>query len=107
MGYQRAQWRSGLLYRQICETCRGTVTYTDHCLDFRPWYADGFVDCPTCGTHLRHNERYAIDANGNPLYGPVQTAPQATGFTATFCTKCGKKFGDGDMFCAGCGEKRT
>ena len=65
MAYKRAQWRSGLIYQQTCETCKTTIRYTDEKLDFRPWYADGFVYCPNCKTPLRHNEDYAVDQNGN------------------------------------------
>lgn len=67
MGFKRAQWHSGLTYQQTCETCKTVLQYTDYSLDYRPWYADGFVDCPKCKSHLRHNENYAIDAR------PAQT----------------------------------
>ena len=61
MGYQRKKYHSGLTYQQECELCHTVVRYTDKILDFRPWYADGFVYCPTCEKPLRHNEKYAID----------------------------------------------
>ena len=61
--FKRAEWRSGLTYRQICQTCQTVVRYTDDKLDFRPWYADGFVYCPVCNTPLRHRETYAIDGD--------------------------------------------
>lgn len=109
MAFQRAQWHSGLTYRQICENCKAEVLYTDHKLDFRPWYADGYVDCPRCGSHLRHNERYAIDApkttESSVFYAPeYRGASDAT--VAAFCSTCGNKFGVNDKFCARCGAKR-
>ena len=120
MAYKRAQWRSGLIYQQTCETCKTTIRYTDEKLDFRPWYADGFVYCPNCKTPLRHNEDYAVDQNGNYIKPievvntpesaveivkePTQEAT-AEGTTA-FCSKCGNKFLEGDLFCSKCGTKR-
>lgn len=59
--FKRAEWHSGLTYRQTCRECNEVVVYTDHKLGFRPWYPDGFVYCPKCETPLRHNEEYAID----------------------------------------------
>lgn len=81
MGFQRAGWHSGLTYQQTCTTCKTVLQYTDYSLDFRPWYADGYVDCPKCKTHLRHNENYAL---GNPapqpqaVETPVQEQPAYT-----------------------------
>ena len=106
MGYQRAGWHSGLTYQQVCETCKKTVTYTDYNLDFRPWYADGYVDCPTCGSHLRHNEKYALSDAGNPTQEPAKESAEKETFFAAFCHKCGTKFGEGHRFCAHCGTKR-
>ncbi len=127
MGFQRAQWHSGLTYQQTCTTCKTVLQYTDYSLDFRPWYADGYVDCPKCKTHLRHNENYAI---GNPepqlqvMDAPAQeepvqeqpaymvglqdqiSAPEAPAAKPAFCTGCGNKFGENDRFCAQCGTKR-
>ena len=60
MGYRRAEWRSGLTYKQTCEDCHTNVVYQDTQLDFRPWFPDGFVYCPRCQKPLRHNEKYAI-----------------------------------------------
>jgi endogenous inhibitor of DNA gyrase (YacG/DUF329 family) len=88
MAYSRAQWRSGLTYQQICETCKTTVSYTDHKLDFRPWYADGFVDCPTCGSHLRHNENYALPVSGAPGVAAPQQAPAGANVFPLFCGNC-------------------
>ena len=62
MGFKRAQWHSGLTYQRTCDECKTVLQYTDYSLDFRPWYADGFVYCPRCKTPLRHNESYAINA---------------------------------------------
>lgn len=80
MGYKRAEWHSGLTYQQTCENCKTIVQYTDYSLDFRPWYADGFVYCPRCKTPMRHNENYAIDAAppSEPVKIPVPSqAPAA------------------------------
>ena len=117
MAYQRAQWHSGLTYTQICENCKSKVEYTDYSLGFRPWYADGYVDCPRCGTHLRHNEKYAENAPAPAVVEtpvePVQevAAPaepvQETAAGPVFCTACGNKFREGDRFCAMCGAKRA
>lgn len=98
MGFKRAQWHSGLTYRQVCETCRNEMVYTDHQLDFRPWFADGFVYCSRCKTPLRHNERYAIDA-------PDYQSQEATG--NRFCTQCGRQARPEDHFCCACGTKLT
>ena len=108
MAYQREEWHSGLTYQQICETCKNPVKYTDWDLDFRPWYPDGFVDCPVCKCHLRHNEKYAIDAPAH--YRPAPEAASvnnAGGFTQAFCPNCGKKFEEGHAFCTSCGTKRA
>lgn len=120
MAFQRAQWHSGLTYRQTCRSCQNVVTYQDDKLDFRPWYADGFVYCPTCRTPLRHSETYAIDgpkaqtsdapvAEVPQVVEAAQEAPAAPVSTegAVFCTQCGKKANPGDRFCAGCGNKLT
>ena len=61
MAYQRALWKSGLTYEQVCEQCHTRVRYTDDKLDYRPWFADGFVYCPNCQKPLRHNEKFAIN----------------------------------------------
>lgn len=76
MAYKRASWHSGLTYRNTCSECKTSVEYTDEILDFRPWYADGFVYCPKCNTPLRHNENLAINS---PHFSVVETpaAPAA------------------------------
>lgn len=104
MSYKRAEWHSGLTYRQTCECCNTTVEYNDYSLDFRPWYADGFVYCPKCKTPLRHNEKYATNAP-KPTVVDTQASSENTG-VAKFCTQCGKPFAQGDRFCSQCGNKR-
>ena len=106
MGFQRAKWHSGLTYHQICETCKKTVNYTDYSLDFRPWYPDGYVDCPNCGSHLRHNEKYALSNVEKTTEEPVKENSEKETFTSVFCHKCGTKFGEGHRFCIKCGTKR-
>ena len=111
MGYKRAEWHSGLTYKQTCRECGTTFEYNDWSLDFRPWFADGFVYCPRCQTPIRHSENFALNNNR----GPVITGNEATGnsqpacnntSTAKFCTNCGAPFRDGDLFCGQCGTKR-
>lgn len=103
MGYTRANWHSGLTYIQTCHECKQVVQYTDYCLDFRPWYPDGFVYCPRCKSPLRHNENYAINNPYNPTNGQPQSVSNQL---PAFCSACGKKFNDSDRFCSGCGNKR-
>lgn len=103
MAYQRAQWHSGLTYEQVCDTCKKTFRYTDRCLDFRPWYPDGYVDCPVCKSHMRHDEKFAIDA---PERQAVVTVEANTELTEKFCSQCGTPFGEGYRFCSKCGAKR-
>ncbi len=101
MAFERANWHSGLTYKQTCSSCRAIVMYKDDALDFRPWYADGFVSCPRCGSALRHSEAFAV--------GRTQIVGQAAESTqrkASFCTNCGKAFAENDVFCSGCGKKR-
>lgn len=102
MGYKRAEWRSGLTYKQICDQCKTLVVYQDDKLDFRPWYADGFVYCPVCKKPLRHNEKFAENNNINPQ--PEENTNNT--FTELFCSKCGKKYLDEDCYCSKCGNKR-
>ena len=111
MGYKRANWHSGLTYVQTCEECGQVLEYTDEKLGFRPWYPDGFVYCTRCQTPLRHNEAYAINkGSAEVAQGTAAQTVQAPAATSEerprFCTKCGRKFGDSDNFCAGCGAKR-
>lgn len=119
MAFQRALWHSGLTYRQTCPKCHTVIQYQDDKLDFRPWYADGFVYCATCRSPLRHNEAYAIDAEGNYVNttpptaqaapaaaaAPAVAAPITAGSTA-YCKNCGRPYVVGDAkFCNGCGNK--
>ena len=99
MAYQRASWHSGLTYTQTCEQCHTMVAYQDSALGFRPWFADGFVYCPTCKKPLRHREAYAIN---KPDF--VDTTPPAD--RAAFCSSCGRAFRKEDNFCSACGQKR-
>ena len=118
MGFKRAQWHSGLTYRQTCSECNTVIEYKDDKLDFRPWYADGFVYCPKCKKPLRHREGYAIDQapEAAPVVLPsvhdqetsVQTtAPASQAANYGFCSQCGKAFREGDRFCSGCGAAKT
>ncbi len=135
MGFKRAEWHSGLTYQQTCEQCKTVLQYTDYSLDFRPWYADGFVYCPKCKTPLRHNENYALGNNNEPKVVPApipEAAPaeEKPAYTVTpaeqagtaptpaaepapapalpaFCTNCGNKYGPNDRYCPQCGNKRT
>ena len=108
MGFQRASWKSGLIYQQTCDRCNTTIRYMDDKLDFRPWYADGFIYCPSCEKPLRHRETYAITESEPKIINVAgePTAPAASE-GAAFCTQCGKAFRQGDRFCSGCGTKRT
>ncbi|MGI6072425.1 MAG: zinc-ribbon domain-containing protein [Lachnospiraceae bacterium] len=113
MAYKRALWHSGLTYRHHCRTCGTEFTYTDKNLDFRPWYADGFVYCPKCKNPLRHSEMLAIGADGQSLNVSVQTPAEAvqnettesSGGTIAYCSNCGAKYNVGAQFCASCGNK--
>ncbi len=102
MGFKRANWHSGLTYKQVCEECKQVMVYTDHQLDFRPWYPDGFVYCSRCQTPLRHNEAYALQNTPEN----VSTADSSDTSRALFCTSCGRKYAETDNFCGGCGKKR-
>lgn len=81
------------------------MKYTDEKLDFRPWYADGFVYCPVCKKPLRHNEKFAINTPTVKVEQPkiivIENKP-----LAKFCNTCGNKFGEFDKFCSQCGAKR-
>lgn len=89
--FKRANWHSGLTYKQTCPSCKTEVEYTDEKLGFRPWFPDGFVYCPTCEKPLRHNEDYAINRD-------KQEEKQ-------FCKECGKQLSKDDKFCSQCGTK--
>ena len=68
MGFKRALWSSGYTYKMRCPFCGTNNKYTDKALDFRAWYPNGFVLCATCRKPLRHNEIYAVDNDGNPVF---------------------------------------
>ena len=112
MAYQRAMWHSGLTYKKICEGCRTVVKYTDYSLDFRPWFPDGFVYCPTCNKPLRHSEGNAVDGIRRQVEvdltgGCNYNAGQNTTAAANFCNVCGNRFTKPEeMFCNRCGAKR-
>lgn len=107
MAYQRALWKSGLTYQQTCRTCNTTVTYMDNILDFRPWFPDGFVYCPTCKNPLRHHERYAINSIPAPTVDLTKTSVDvASGTASNFCTSCGAQFEENGYFCGKCGTPR-
>ena len=99
--FKRAEWKSGLTYRQTCDQCNTVITYTDDILDFRPWFADGFIYCPKCQKPLRHRETFAINGSFT-----VETAPAGNTEGAAFCSQCGHSFNATDRFCAQCGAKR-
>ncbi len=105
MAFRRALWHSGLTYQRTCEECKTVVQYMDDKLDFRPWFADGFVYCPRCGKPLRHDEKYAINVPEAPQEPVViQRGPDSE--EGAFCTQCGKAFREDDRFCSQCGNKR-
>ena len=94
--FKRAEWKSGLTYFRTCDQCKISFTYMDDKLDFRPWFPDGFVYCPSCKKPLRHNEDYATNNVTQTVDNPI----------ATFCSQCGYKFDEADRFCPQCGKKR-
>lgn len=114
MSFQRAQWHSGLTYQQTCKNCGTKIRYTDESLDFRPWYADGFVVCPKCKANIRHSEAFAINPDGTPynngrnpvIVNQAQPAPQGPVPGMRYCSNCGKQYNpETDHFCSGCGTK--
>ena len=125
MSYKRALWTSGYSYRIRCPYCGTNISYTDRDLGYRSWYPNGFVYCPTCRKPLRHNEIYAVDANGQPVFKTLEEANQAIhigymkamGYPADqqtyakpenvrYCQNCGRPYQPGKAhFCSGCGEK--
>lgn len=68
MAFKRALWSSGYTYKMRCPACGTVNEYTDKALDFRAWYPNGFVYCATCRKPLRHNEIFAVDKDGNPVF---------------------------------------
>ena len=111
MGYERERWHSGLTYEQTCEQCNSNIRYTDYNLDYRPWYPDGFIECPHCKKAIRHHEKYAINEATPRQFDITNGANQSeeapsSNPTAKFCSACGHKFLDEDRFCSICGKKR-
>ena len=104
--FKRANWHSGLTYKQVCESCKTAIEYDDYKLDYRPWYPDGFVYCPRCKTPLRHNEKYAINNEQPDAEQEIVAPTECVEGRAPFCSKCGHKFDDEDLFCPRCGAKR-
>ena len=100
MGFRRAEWHSGLTYQQTCEECKTVVKYKDDSLDFRPWFADGFIYCPTCKKPLRHKEEYAIDKKEDVVVVKDLTTPEVE----KYCSQCGHKVKSTDNFCSNCGN---
>ena len=132
MSYKRQMWTSGYEYRARCPKCGTFLSYFDRDLQYRAWYANGFVYCPTCREPIRHNEMYAVNEDGTPVYktqaeanqalvigynkalgSPVQTVnpqPVSAGNVPTegvgYCPECGAKFEKGTThFCSNCGTK--
>lgn len=95
--FKRANWHSGLTYKQTCPVCNTTVTYSDDNLGFRPWFPDGFVYCPTCQKPLRHRESYALGERPNKEVDLTKTKKK--------CPNCGHEVNAKDNFCAKCGNK--
>jgi predicted amidophosphoribosyltransferase len=122
MAFKRALWTSGYTYRITCPVCHAVTVYNDKQLDFRPWFPDGFIYCHQCAKPLRHNEIYAINPDGTPVYDNLADArqsirdgyysacgiprPQQPQNDYRFCTNCGRRYQVGrDHFCSGCGTK--
>ncbi|MBR5059631.1 MAG: hypothetical protein IKX06_02540 [Clostridia bacterium] len=68
MAFKRALWSSGYTYKMRCPYCGTNNQYTDKALDFRMWYPNGFILCARCRKPLRHNEIFAVDKDGNPVF---------------------------------------
>ena len=99
--FKRANWSSGLTYRQTCADCNTEVTYKDDKLGFRPWFPDGFVYCPTCQKPLRHNEKYSIDGPAEKKVVDITTSSEEKEPDG-FCSMCGAEFKADDKFCSQC-----
>ena len=99
--FKRASWHSGLTYKNTCPQCNTTITYKDDKLDFRPWFADGFVYCPTCQKPLRHSESLAIEQR------PEKQVDLTTSDENIVCHNCGKQLAKEDNFCSNCGTKKS
>lgn len=104
MTYSRERWHSGLIYRQTCSECNTTFSYDDYKLDYRPWFADGFVYCPKCRKPLRHNENFAIKEE-KKADSKQENAIESKATNTKFCQHCGTKIDKSAKFCPSCGEK--
>lgn len=124
MSYKRAVWTSGYTYRRNCEYCSTPIEYTDRQLGYRSWYPNGFIYCPSCKKPLRHNEIYAVNPDGSPVFKTPAEADasvrvgyyKATGAyynaqapqpsAVAYCPNCGKPYAKGGCnFCPSCGSK--
>ncbi|MBR5006081.1 MAG: hypothetical protein IKY07_03205 [Clostridia bacterium] len=77
MSFKRALWSSGLTYVTRCPNCGTSTKYTDRQLDFRAWFPNGFVYCGGCRRPLRHNEIFAVNPDGSPVYKTHEEAAMA------------------------------
>ena len=77
MAFKRALWTSGYTYIRRCEYCSTKVVYTDKQLDYRPWYPNGYVYCPTCRRPLRHTEFSAVHPDGTPVFNTKAEADES------------------------------
>lgn len=118
--FSRENWHSGLTYKQTCDQCKETFTYTDYELGFRPWFADGFVYCQNCKKPLRHNESYAIkekkiDNQDSAVeeklnkYESIKEEKKTVSENNTkenmmYCQYCGKRIQRDAKFCSNCGR---
>lgn len=129
MAFKRALWSSGYEYRAKCPYCTTYFSYNDKQLDFRPWYPNGYINCPRCRKPFRHNEIYAVKEDGSPVYktqGEANSAIDIGYYTATglspeqiqnssqphtpdqniiYCSKCGKAHNRSNSYCSACGNK--
>lgn len=125
--YKRQLWSSGYEYHIRCPYCSTLSKYTDDQLEYRSWYPNGFVYCPKCRKPLQHNEIYAVNSDGTPVYFSQEEANNAlrngylkvTGANIEanektengtadqgYCPDCGRTYIKGkDRFCPGCGKK--
>ena len=77
MGYKRQLWTSGYEYRVVCPHCGTYLSYKDSQLGFRSWHPNGFVFCPGCNAVIKHNEYYAVNPDGTPVYKNMAEANMA------------------------------
>ena len=77
MGYKRQLWTSGYEYRVVCPHCGTYLSYKDSQLGFRSWHPNGYVFCPGCNAVIKHNEYYAVNPDGTPVYKNMAEANMA------------------------------